>query len=49
MLGVLIVIGAIVLAAMFLVLYVRAIVAEKRADRLSAEIKILRDERETRH
>ncbi|MDO8290124.1 MAG: hypothetical protein Q7T44_12980 [Parvibaculum sp.] len=47
--GVLIVIGAIVLAAMFFVLYVRAIAAEKRADTLSAEIKMLRDERETRH
>ena len=42
--GVLIVIGAIVLAAMFFVLYVRAIAAEKRADVLSAEVATLRDE-----
>ena len=44
MIGVLIVIGAIVLAAMFFVLYVRAIAAEKRADVLSAEVATLRDE-----
>lgn len=42
--GVLIVIGAIVLAAMFFVLYVRAIAAEKRADVLAAEVTALREE-----
>jgi len=48
MIGVLIVIGAIVLAAMFFVLYVRAIAAEKRADMLSAEVATLRAELENR-
>ncbi|MGV8995440.1 MAG: hypothetical protein ACOH12_00655 [Parvibaculaceae bacterium] len=42
--GVLIVIGAIILAAMFFVLYVRAIAAENRADMLSADVAALRDE-----
>ncbi|MES1991851.1 MAG: hypothetical protein V4441_13000 [Pseudomonadota bacterium] len=46
--GVLIVIGAIILAAMFFVLYVRAIAAEKRADVLSNEIAMLRDELDKR-
>jgi uncharacterized membrane protein YidH (DUF202 family) len=36
--GVLIVIGGVLLAAMFLVLYVRATVAERRADALQREL-----------
>jgi hypothetical protein len=44
--GVLIVIGGLVLAAMFFVLYIRAIAAERRADLLSAELQALRDERD---
>lgn len=40
--GVLIVIGGVFLAAMFLVLYVRATTAEHRADALQKEIDDLR-------
>lgn len=43
MLGVLIVIGGIMLAAMFLVLYVRAKVAEGRADALERELEDMRE------
>lgn len=44
--GVLFVIGGIMLAAMFLVLYVRATVAEGRADALERELEEMRERRE---
>lgn len=44
--GVLFVIGGIMLAAMFLVLYVRATVAEGRADALERELEKIRERRE---
>ena len=40
--GVLIVIGCVVLAAMFFVLYIRAISAEKQAQALAQELEDLR-------
>lgn len=40
--GVLTVIGGVFLAAMFLVLYVRAVVAERRAEALTRELEELR-------
>jgi hypothetical protein len=40
--GVLIVIGGVVIAAMFFVLYVRAIVAERRAEQLAEKLEELR-------
>tara|TARA_R110000868_G_scaffold181050_9_gene421837 strand:+ start:4425 stop:4571 length:147 start_codon:yes stop_codon:yes gene_type:complete len=43
--GVLLVIGGLFLAAMFFVLYVRAVSAERRADMLSAELEALREDR----
>jgi len=43
--GVLLVIGGLFVTAMFFVLYVRAISAERRADILSAELEALREER----
>tara|TARA_R110000868_G_scaffold129378_9_gene338132 strand:+ start:2142 stop:2288 length:147 start_codon:yes stop_codon:yes gene_type:complete len=43
--GVLLVIGGLIVTAMFFVLYVRAVSAERRADMLSAELEALREER----
>tara|TARA_R110000824_G_scaffold118960_18_gene272495 strand:+ start:14805 stop:15038 length:234 start_codon:yes stop_codon:yes gene_type:complete len=40
--GVLIVIGGVFLAAMFFVLYIRAIAAERRAEELASELAELR-------
>ncbi|MDO8423949.1 MAG: hypothetical protein Q7S99_17500 [Parvibaculum sp.] len=45
MVGVLLVIGGLIVTAMFFVLYVRAVSAERRADMLSAELEALREER----
>lgn len=44
MVGVLLVIGGLIVTAMFFVLYVRAVSAERRADMLLAELEALREE-----
>lgn len=46
--GVLIVIGGVFLAAMFFVLYIRAISAERRAEELAGELAELRAEKSGR-
>lgn len=42
--GVLIVVGGVILAAMFFVLYIRAISAERRLEALTQELEDMRNE-----